>query len=261
MPKNTENRILANSVGGAINVTQQNQLLAKIGKGQKKGRARDIAAGTEGEFAHQLTLMTVGEQGIFRRGVADYTNASDAINGSCRNGAPNAAALNLDQMFQICTNHGLTNTVRIVYRLMSYKPPALCPYGAPAGGNRIIAGDLIKDDAFFSTSEHRQFLINGIKNPPVGTIYVKFVITGRGGVNVSGGTYTNTAMQQLLEYDNPKTHMFRTADAGQAEILFPRGTILRVDRVVAAAPHWHVVASIPNPQPGAVPTKNSFTGA
>lgn len=258
--KSTENKILKGIAGGPLILTpaQQAALLTKVGKEQSKARARDIAGATENQFQTQLAAMTAGEQAIVKRGVSDYTQASDAINGSCRAGTPNAAALNLDAMFQIFHQHGFDNQPRIVYRLLSYKPPTPCPYGA-LNGPRIVAGDLIRDEGFFSSSEHRQFLVNGIKNPPPGTVYVKFVIIGRGGVNISGGAYTNAAEQQFLEMEHPKTYMFRTAHAGQAEILFPRRTVLRVESISASGGHWHVAASIPNPQPnGAI--KNGFTG-
>jgi hypothetical protein len=261
--KRTETRILGKlatgGAGAALTASQRTDLLAKVAKGQKKSRARDIADDVEDEFQQQLAAMTVAEQVIVKRGVADYTQASDAINTSCRNGAPNAAALNLDAMFQIHSNHGFTARQRVVYRLMSYKPPTPCPYGA-AAIPQIVAGDLIRDEGFFSSSEHRQFLVNGIKNPPPGTIYVKFVIVGQGGANISGGAYTNAAEQQFLEMNYPKTHVFRTAHAGQAEILFPRRTVLRIATVAAAGRHWHVMATIPVPQPAVAGIKNGFTG-
>ncbi len=270
MVKKTEGQVLGHMAGGnALTQADRNKLVAKIAKDQKKSRARDITSAIEAEYAAQFGALTVPEQGIVRRAVQDYTLSSDAINTSCRNGAPNAAALNIDAAFNIYTHRAFTNTQRVVYRLMTYKPPVgvaggavVCPYGPPAvvGGARIVAGDLIRDLGFFSTSEHRQFLINGILNPPPGSIYVKFVIVGQGGMNVSGGGYTNANEQQLLEQLHPKTHYFRTAEAGQAEILFPRETILRIESVSAHGADYHVSATIPQPQPGPAGVKNSFTG-
>jgi hypothetical protein len=262
MVKKTEGKVLGHLANGPLTVADCDKLVDKIGKDQSKSRARDITTNVENEYAAQFGALTVPEQGIVRRAVQDYTMSSDAINTSCRNGAPNAAALNIDAAFQIYVNRGFTNTQRVVYRLMTYKPPAVCAYGPPAnpGGPRIVAGDLIRDMGFFSTSEHRQFLINGIQNPPPGSVYVKFVIIGQGGMNVSGGGYTTQNEQQLLEQLHPKTHHFRTAEAGQAEILFPRGTILRIESVAAHGGHYHVSATIPNPQPGGGVIKNSFTG-
>jgi hypothetical protein len=258
--KKTETRVLGGLAGGPLSAADRASLVSKLGKDQTRNRARKIAGGIETQFQQQLAAMTGPEQIVVNRAVSDYTNASDAINASCRNGAPNAAALNLDAAFQIYQHYGFTTQQRVVYRLMTYKPPNACPYGAP-GAPHIVAGDLIRDDAFFSTSEHRQFLINGILNPPPGTRYVKFVIIGQGGINISGGAYTNQAEQSLLEMDHPKTYMFRTAQAGQAEILFPRGRALRVESVGLVGNDIHVSATIPNPQPGAgAAVKNSFTG-
>jgi hypothetical protein len=259
--KKTEGRVLGRLAGGGpLSAADRASLVSKVGKDQTRTRARDITAGVETQFQQQLAAMTVPEQAIVNRAVSDYTNASDAINTSCRNGAPNVAALNIDAAFQIYQHYGFTTQQRVVYRLMTYKPPNVCPYGA-AAAPQIVAGDLIRDDAFFSTSEHRQFLINGILNPPPGTRYVKFVIIGQGGINISGGAYTNQAEQSLLEMNHPKTHKFRTAQAGQAEILFPRGTALHIESIGTVGNDVHVSATIPNPQPGpGIVVKNSFSG-
>jgi hypothetical protein len=258
--KQTEGNVLTHlQGGGALTNEQRAALVAKMAKGQSKSRARNITGVVETQFATQLAQMTAGEQAIVKRGVSDYTQDSESINNSCRAGAPNAAALNLDAMFGIYVHHGFSNQQRVVYRLMTYKPPAVPPYGRPAAP-QIIAGDFIKDDGFFSSSEHRQFLINGIKNPPPGSRYVTFCIIGQGGANISGGAYTNANEQRFLEMENPKTHYFKTAHAGQAEILFPRGTILHVESVSATATDIFVMATIPNPQPVGGAVKNGFTG-
>ena len=206
--------------------------------------------------------MSQAEQLVVQKAVRDYTLDSAAINDSCRAGNPNANALNIDHAFQIYAGHGFTTQQRVVYRLMTYKPPAVSPYGA-AGAPNIVAGDLIRDLGFFSSSEHRQFLITGIKNPPAGSRYIKFVIIGQGGINISGGgQYTNANEQAFLKQMNPKSYHFKTADAGQAEILFPRNTVLRIESIAVNVDHTHVSASIvhPQPMPGGGGVKDSFVG-
>ena len=260
--KNTETSVLGNLVrGNALTAADRNRLVLKIGKGQSKQRARDITDNIEGQYANQFAAMTQAEQQVVQKAVSDYTLDSAAINASCRAGNPNANALNIDHAFQIYVGHGFTTQQRVVYRLMTYKPPAISPYGAAVAPN-IVAGDLIRDLGFFSSSEHRQFLINGIKNPPVGSRYIKFVIIGQGGINISGGgAYTNANEQAYLKQIHPKSHAFKTAEAGQAEILFPRNTVIRIESVTVNVDHTHVSASIVHPQPGAGGlVKDSFAG-
>jgi insecticidal toxin complex protein TccC len=244
-----------------LTADQRRKLLAKMSKDQSKSRGRSIDALTENEFETMMLALTDGDEKLVRRSVKDYTMHSTAINNSCREGELSGAAKQVDAMFQIFVKHGFTNTPRIVYRLLTYKPNSIaCPYGATAG-DRIAVGDLISDSAFMSTSEHRQFLVNGIKDPKPGTVFVKFIIHGRGGVNISGAAhYTNAMQKQVMQQLNPKTHMFRTADAGQAEILYPRNVIMRVDSIVKAGRNWHVAATIPNPIPNSIGVKNGYTG-
>jgi hypothetical protein len=260
--KNTEGSVLGHlAQGNALTAADRNKLVTKIGKGQSKQRARDITDAVEGQYATQFAAMTPNEQAVVQKAVRDYTLDSTAINDSCRAGNPNANALNIDHAFQIYAGHGFTTQQRVVYRLMTYKPPAVSPYGGN-GARTIVAGDLIRDLGFFSSSEHRQFLINGIKNPPVGSRYIKFVIIGQGGINISGGgQYTNTNEQAFLKQMHPKSYRFKTAEAGQAEILFPRGTVLRIESVAVNPDHTHVSASIMHPQPvGGGGVKDSFLG-
>src|SRR5579859_446436 len=260
MVKKTETKILAKLANAPLAAADRDKLVAKIGKGQSKSRARSITDLAEQQYANQYGAMSVMEKAVVLKAVRDYTLDSAAINDSCRNNNPNANALNIDHAFQIYAAHGFTTQERVVYRLMTYKPPAVSPYGGAAAPN-IVAGDLIRDLGFFSSSEHRQFLINGIKNPPAGSRYIKFVIIGQGGINISGGgQYTNANEQAFLEQIHPKSYMFKTAEAGQAEILFPRGTILRIQSVVVNPDHTHVSATVLKPQVAGGVVKDSFLG-
>lgn len=260
MPLKTETRILRQlALGNPLTDAQKNQLLAKIDKGQKKSRARDITASTEFRYAAQIASMTPQQQAVVQRAITDYSNDSTAINNSCRSGAPNPAALNIDQMFQAYALHNFENYNRITYRLMTYSATAHIPYGATTG-NQIAVGDHITDAAFVSSSENRQLLVNGVENPAAGTRYVKFAISGPGGVNISGGSqYTNANEQALCKQLYPKTWKARTAHAGQAEVLYNRAKVFQVEKISQEGNDVHVVLSIPTPQPVGG-TKNSYTG-
>lgn len=262
MVKSTEQAVLRHLAGGnQLTTAQRRSLVAKISKDQKKSRARSITDIIEQQYDAQFAQMSDAEKNVVRKAIKDYTLDSAAINDSCRAGNPNGAALNIDHAFQIYAGYGFTTEQRVVYRLMTYKPPAVSPYGAAANPN-IVAGDLIRDLGFFSSSEHRQFLINGIKNPPVGSRYIKFVIIGQGGINISGGgQYTNANEQAFLKQMHPKSYKFKTAEAGQAEILFQRETVLRILSVDVGAEHTHVSAEVVHPQPVTlVGVKDSFLG-
>ncbi len=235
----------------------------KMGKGQTKSRAREIAESTEVRYAAQLETMNAAEQAIVRRAISNYTRSSSAINGSCREGNPSAAAREVDQMFGIYSRHNFDRIPRVTYRLLTYKDNAHVPYGATTG-NRIQVGDLIQDTAFVSASEHRQFLIHGVKNPDAGTRYVKMSINGVGGINISGGSqYTNTNEAAITKMTHKKTWRVRTPAAGQAEILYNRDCIFRVDKIDRNNDEIRVVVTRLDPQPhaDAVTVKNSFTGA
>jgi hypothetical protein len=261
MPRSTERRILRSiAAGNLVTPNEIDQLFAKIDGPQKKSRARTITNNTEIRYAAQIALMTLVQQQAVQTAINDYANSSTAINNSCRNSAPNAAALHVDQMFQAFTAIGFDYVSRITYRLMTYGPGINIPYGAPAVP-QIVVGDHISDLSFVSSSENRQLLVNGVIDPVAGSRYVKMAIHGSGGVNISGGSQYNNANELLfLKQMYPKTWKVRTAEAGQAEVLYNRGTIFRVDKVNAVDNDIHVVLSIPRGVPGGVVTKNSFSG-
>ena len=257
--RDTERGILTSlAAGNPLTPQQIDSLMTKIGKDQRKSRARTITNSTEVRYAAQIALMTPAEQQIVQRAINDYSNSSSAINQSCRNGALNAAALNIDQMFVAFTRIGYNNVRRVTYRLMTYTPGNHVPYGS-ATAPTISVGDRITDAAFVSASENRQLLVNGVENPVPGSRYVKMSIVGHGGVNISGGSaYSNANEQALLKQLYPKTWRLRTAHAGQAEILYNRATIFRVEKITPSGNDVHVVLSVPGG--GAGPLKNGYTG-
>ena len=257
--RNTERGILISlAAGNPLTPQQMDSLMTKIGKDQRKSRARAITNSTEVRYAAQIALMTAAEQQIVQRAIKDYTTDSTAINQSCRNGTPNGAALNIDQMFLAFARIGYSNVRRITYRLMTYTPGNHVPYGSAAAPT-ISVGDRITDAAFVSASENRQLFVRGVENPVPGSRYVKMSIVGHGGVNVSGGSnYNNDNEQALLKQLYPKTWRLRKASAGQAEILYNRATIFRVEKINQSGNDVHVVLSVPGG--GAGPLKNGYTG-
>lgn len=263
--RNTERAILASlAAGSPLSQQQIDSLMTKIGKGQKKSRARSITDSTELRYAAQVALMTEPEQEVVQRAINDYSNSSAAINQSCRDGDPNANALNIDAMFVAFARIGYANVRRVTYRLMTFAADDHLPYGSPTAPT-ISVGDRITDPAFVSASENRQLLVHGVTNPAAGSRYVKMSIVGHGGVNISGGsTYTNANEQALVDqlyprkWKKPSTWRKPTAHAGQAEILYPRDTIFRVEKINQSGNDVHVVLSVPGGDAGVL--KNSFTG-
>lgn len=262
MPRSTEKEILqALAAGHPLTAKQIDALDTKIGKGQKRKRARQITQSTEARYAAQIALMTLAQQTTVANAIQNYTTSSTAINTACRTGGANPIIAIIDNAIAAFAAVDPGGTRRITYRLTSYKAADHMPYGAGAG-NSINVGDYIRDDAYVSASENRQLLVNGVKNPAAGTRYVKFSIVGVGGINISGGSaYNNHNEKLLLQQLYPKTWRTRTAHAGQAEVLYARGTIFRVQKITPAGNDVKVVVTIPNPVPGGVVPKNSFTGA
>ncbi|XAM00834.1 hypothetical protein OT109_05490 [Phycisphaeraceae bacterium D3-23] len=266
MPRRkTEERVLQKLAAGQPLTTKElDDLTKKIGKGQSRKKAREITKSTEARYAAQIASMPAGDQQTVARAISDYTNSSTVINTNCRAGVVDHMITNIDNAFAAFSRINADRTRRITYRLTTYKPGDHMPYGAPVAGPgpRITVGDYIRDDAYVSASENRQLLVSGVNNPAAGTRYVKFSIVGIGGINISGGSaYNNQQGVALLKYYYPKTWRVRTAQAGQAEILYARGTIFRVQKITPVGRDVKVVVNIPDPQPGGMNTKNSFTGA
>ncbi|TWT55415.1 hypothetical protein KOR42_28010 [Thalassoglobus neptunius] len=260
MPKKTERQLLAKlAAGQPLTASEIDSLSLKIAKGQSKKRARTITQQVELRYTAQLGLLTAVQRQQVVNAVRDYTMDSTTINNSCRAGAPNANATRLDQVFQVYHQQNWDNDYRVTYRLMTYKPADNMPWGAAAAPH-IVVGDRVRDDAFLSASENRQLLVNGVENPGPNDRYVKIAIYGRGGINISGGSlYSNANERAMMKNDHPKTWRFRTAHAGQAEILYDRGTVFRVRKITPNGNDVHVVLAISNGGGGGG-VKNMFTG-
>jgi insecticidal toxin complex protein TccC len=278
MGRQTETRVLHEiNQGNNPTAGQYNKLLNKLDKGQSKKRARENTALTENEF---LTVawpaLSMPEKQNAAQAISDYTQDSTAINNYLRgvNGAANKAAsvAKIDGLFTAYANHNLNTTERVVYRLGSWKNAAHVPYGYNGGNialHSINVGDSIIDLAYVSASENRQLLVNGVLNPGPNTRYVKFVIIGRGGINISEKSlYNNTNMQALHNQAPQNDNLFRqikramtSPEAGQAEILFPRGFYFTVEAIANAGQNVHVRLSVPWPQAAIANAKNAFTGA
>jgi insecticidal toxin complex protein TccC len=279
MGRQTETKVL-NRLGAGQNPTQSqyDKLLNKVGKGQSKSRARENTDVTENEFLVQVwPALTAIQQAAVLQAIVDYTQDSTAINNYLR-GLPgaqdkSASVARIDQMFTYYANHNLNTQQRIVYRLGSWKNNAHVPYGYNGGGglNSINIGDTILDLAYVSASENRRLLVNGVQNPPPNTRYVKFVIIGQGGINISEKSQYNNANEQAfhnLGAGGPNDNLLKklkramtSPEAGQAEILFPRGFYFRVEAISTAGNDKHVRLSVPWPQVAVANAKNAFSGA
>jgi hypothetical protein len=280
MPRATEIRFLNALRSGQLTPQLESDLLNKVGKGQSKSRARDITDITEQEYDQIIAMIQSISPlmaAAIKRAITDYTQDSTEINKYLRNlpgrQDKSGTVTEIDNMFGMYGALGFDADTRITYRLASYKAGQVIPYGAaaPTGGGAAYApiqvGDTVIDLAYVSASENRQILVSGIKNPPPGTRYVKFVIVGSGGINISGGSlYTNANELAFHNMAAPNESWFdklrrrlTSANAGQAEILYPRGYVYGVDQIQPDGNDVHVKLSIPHPQPGGA-HKNMFSG-
>ncbi|HEX7360583.1 MAG TPA: hypothetical protein VF283_08840 [Bryobacteraceae bacterium] len=288
MPRATETQILNSlAAGNVVPPALLNKLLAKVAKDQSKKKGRAATAQTEQDFIGIYNGLTAPEQQTLRTGIVNYVSDSAGINGYLRTGAPAtaaAAAASVDAVFVIYAHYNFDQVRRICYRLQTYGPGVAVPYATavPAGlppPPHIVVNDLIRDVAFWSTSENRQFVANGVPGAAAGTRYVKFVIIGTSGINIAAHyapgmgwgpvpSYSNANEAALDAAKRPgesdvawKMRLaFKSRPAGQAEILFNRGLIYRVDAIQAVGTDFHVRLSVPNPQPGLAGVKNAYTG-
>jgi insecticidal toxin complex protein TccC len=276
-PRSTERRILDNLEAGVEPTAADfDALAAKMAKGQTKERAREITASTESEFAEILGKFDGPQRTSLKEAIRSYTQDSAAINTHARSGAntPGARA-QVDKVDSVFTHYNdadrsLTEKNRITYRLTTYKPergdPEV-PYGTT-----ITVGDYITDLAFVSASENRRLLVEGVNNAMPGTRYVKFTIIGSGGANIAGGSpYTNAAEEKMHNLaargegiGAKLKRAFGTPPSGQAEILYPRDSAFRVEKISANGDDVLVVVRSSSRQEAEAvgrALKDSFTGS
>lgn len=267
-PRRTERMVLDSiKKNGTASPALLEQLGAKIGKGQTRARGREVTAETEEEYAEIVQNLSDDERKVLARAVKNYTLDSSKVNAAARGQTTDPEAKKqgdllvseIDQMFDVLEQKGMTDRTRVTYRLTSYKPGQEMPYGS-----KIKVGDMIQDMAFVSSSENRQLLTQGILNAPKGTRYVKFTIIGGGGANVSGGgQYTNENEAKFHDMNKKKSLGDKLAgpQAGQAEILFRRNTVFRIESIVDSGTDVHVVVRKVDPGEVKGQVKDSFSGA
>lgn len=196
-------------------------------------------AATEAEYHEILGRFGADERARIEQGIKDYTNTSTDINLRARGMAVSAGkdagmidklVAGLDGVIDAMQQRGFTDKERVVYRLATYRGTTEIPYGSTIG-----QGDLVADKAFVSTSENRQLLREADESRKPGVRYVKFTIVGSGGANISGGgPYTNMTPEQKKASEKMYAKLppeERPSGVGQAEILFGRGTVFRVERI------------------------------
>lgn len=248
--------------GERISPEHLTELGRKLGKGQSASRGREVTAQTEAEYAEIAAKLSPEERAQLKRAASDYTQSSDRINTLARGGAGQSEELKatirhnielIDATFSTLDRKGLTEKRRIVYRSATYRSGQPIPYGTT-----IAAGDIVGDRAYVSTSENRQLLQEGAVDRKPGTRFVRFTIAGTGGANISGGSqYTNEnakAMAKLHGLKGPHS-------VGQAEILFRRGSLFRIESITPAGEDVHVVATrVDAAELGGKSVKDAFSG-
>ncbi len=262
-PRRTERKVLdALDRGERVSPQHLAELGRKLGKGQSTTRGREVTAATEAEYAEIASKLTPEERGLLKRAATDYTQDSSRINTLARGGQGQSEELKasirhnielIDEAFSALDRKGLTDKRRIVYRGATYRQGQPIPYGTA-----ISVGDIVGEKGYVSTSENRQLLQEGAVERKPGTRFVRFTIIGTGGANISGGShYTNENAKAMA-----KLHGLRGPHAvGQAEILFRRGSLFRIESITPAGQDVQVVATRVDPDEVAgKPLKDAFTG-
>ena len=262
-PRRTERKVLdALDRGERVSPQHLAELGRKLGKGQSTTRGREVTAATEAEYAEIASKLTPEERGLLKRAATDYTQDSSRINTLARGGQGQSEELKasirhnielIDEAFSALDRKGLTDKRRIVYRGATYRQGQAIPYGTA-----ISVGDIVGEKGYVSTSENRQLLQEGAVERKPGTRFVRFTIIGTGGANISGGShYTNENAKAMA-----KLHGLRGPHAvGQAEILFRRGSLFRIESITPAGQDVQVVATRVDPDEVAgKPLKDAFTG-
>lgn len=262
-PRRTERKVLdALDRGERVSPQHLAELGRKLGKGQSSARGREVTAQTEAEYAEIASKLTPEERGLLKRAATDYTQDSSRINTLARGGQGQSEELKasirhnielIDEAFSALDRKGLTDKRRIVYRGATYRQGQPIPYGTA-----ISVGDIVGEKGYVSTSENRQLLQEGAVERKPGTRFVRFTIIGTGGANISGGShYTNENAKAMA-----KLHGLRGPHAvGQAEILFRRGSLFRIESITPAGQDVQVVATRVDPDEVAgKPLKDAFTG-
>jgi hypothetical protein len=252
-PRRTERAAMAYvAKGEPVPPALLKKLAAKMGKRQKAKRGREVTGSTEAEYEEMLSHLNPQDRDVLGAALRDYTSDSADINKRARGqqtaaeGSSVAAKLKkLDTMFDRLDAQGLTGKTRIVYRRTKYNPGQAVPYG-----DTIKAGDVIADKAYVSSSENRQFLQEAKDKRERGVRFVMFTIIGSGGANISGGgPYTNAAgleAKKGVQMGDKRVKIAGLKErdtVGQAEILFRRNSMFRIDTITFKGPDVHVVAT------------------
>jgi hypothetical protein len=243
-PRRTEDRILGEMAAGNGSLTAANSddLIDKMDKDQSYSSARAIAAQIEAESDQLVSALPPPQQTNVRAAIKDYVTSSTAIQNDARNNpnAPNQAVQALDAAIEAIRQQLAANqpsNERIVYRSISYASGADIPYG-----NIINVGDFVGDKGFLSTSQHRQFVLGKTQASVQGLL--KLAIHGRSGVpiaiNIPIAAYSNANEKAMYDMQQAKKNRLTRAwnsafgvgpGAGQAEVLFPRNVVFKVEKI------------------------------
>jgi len=248
--KATERAVLENTPAGAALADDDRQdLIDKSRKGQSLAQARKIAAQVEAESEQLVaSIANPADQATVRQAIKNYVSSSTAIQNSARDDdVPTAMVTELDDaLTAIRAQMAQNDQRRIVYRSISYDAIDEIPYGkASAAGEQIQVGDTVFDYGFLSTSEHRQFILGKtqtVKRPGI----ARFIISSRTGVPIALHfdqiAYSNANERALYDNQQAKKNVLSQAwnsvfgagaGAGQAEVLFGRGTEFAVTQIDA----------------------------
>jgi hypothetical protein len=260
-PRATERKVLeAIERGEKVSPELLTRLAIKMGKGQTTSRGRDVTSTTEAEYFEIASKLSPEERSTLKAAANDYAQTSAQINKLARgqNLESDPKTIqhqidNLDSVFSMLDQKGLTEKRRIVYRLATYQAGQPIPYG-----DKVKVGDVVGDKAYVSTSENRQLLQEGAVERKAGTRFVKFTIVGTGGANISGGgPYTN----EMGKRGKKELGLKGPSTVGQAEILFRRGSLFRIESVTPVGEDIHVMATrVDASDLGGQSAKNAFNG-
>jgi hypothetical protein len=217
-------------------------------KGQSFERAREIAAKVEAESEALVSGLPATDAADVRKAIKNYVADSAPIQTSARESDPDEGIANVKMLSAalelIRAQMTEKQKKRIVYRSITYGSVAEIPYGRTDADPKIKEGDVVGDNGFLSTSEHRQFVLGKTQTGAIGGL-LRLVIHSKAGVPIAidfaDQGYSNRRAKAVYDMFGPKKKLDlawrkvfgKGPEAGQAEVLFARDSqfiVKKIDR-------------------------------
>jgi hypothetical protein len=218
--------------------------------------------------------MSEKDKKFVKQALKDYTSDSTSINNVLRGNDEGSAAGTKGRKTAADNAVAAVNKLqeaqgdvsRVTYRLQSYKgdDKARMPFGSA-----IKEGDTIQNQGLWSASQNRSFVKPDSANTKSENHNVKFVISGKGGVNVAdpAGTYSNKGEKDMSKQIQGKKNFLarhlstETPRPGQAEILYGPNTNFKVSKIQNVSPNeTHVLLTVDDKNEPGKQVKDAYNG-